>query len=71
MNKSKLAYQALTLALLPVALYLYAKGFALRSESFGSGISHILLAVLCLGLALVTGAMALLESASDKYPNLS
>lgn len=66
MNKSKLAYRTLTLLLLLVAAYLYDQGFAIRSESFGLGLSYVLPAITCFGLAVVTGIMAMLESLSDQ-----
>ena len=66
MQKAKWTYAFVTVALMLITVYLYAKGFGLRSESFGLGLSYILPAVIYLGLSIVTGAMALLESSSDK-----
>ena len=66
MNISKSAYKVLAVSLLLVAAYLYAKGLSLRVESFGLGLSYILPAVTCLGLAIVSSVMALLESEGGK-----
>lgn len=66
MKKAKLASTALTVALMLSTVYLYAKGLHLKSESFGLGLSYIIPAVTCLGLAIVSGCMALLEATGDK-----
>lgn len=66
MKKAKLTYTALTVALMLPTVYLYAKGFHLKSESFGLGLSYIIPAVICLGLSIVSGCMALLEATGGK-----
>lgn len=67
MNKTKLTYAVLTIALLLTATYLYATGLRLRAHSFGLGLSYVLPAVACLGLAVVSGIMAVLESAGEEH----
>lgn len=61
-----LAYTLITVLLLLAAAYLYSKGLSKKPESFGLGLSYVLPGVACLGLAIVTGIVALLESASAK-----
>lgn len=66
-----LAYTLITILLLLAAAYLYSKGLSKKSESFGLGLSYVLPGVACLGLAIVTGIIALLESASAKQHRVS
>lgn len=66
MIKAKHAYTVLTALLSLAAVYLYAKGMRLKPVSFGLGLSYVLPAVACLGLSIVSGIMALLESADSK-----
>lgn len=60
----KQGYIAATLALLMASGALYLKGWRLRIESFALGMSYVLPAAACLGLSIVTGVMAMLESAA-------
>lgn len=66
MNKSSLAYTGLTVALLLAMVHLYATGLRLKPESFGLGLSYILPGVVCIGLAIVSGTMAILEYAAGR-----
>ena len=63
MNKPRLVYTGLTVALLLAMVFLYATGLRLKLESFGLGLSYILPGVMCLGLAIASGIMAVLASA--------
>ena len=60
LKSEKLIFQVLTAVLLMAFAFLYARGFAIKDQSFGGGLAYVLPAVLALGLSLVTGAMALL-----------
>ena len=66
MQSSKLAYTALTGALILAGVVLYALGHIQKAESFGLGLSYVLVAVTCLGLSVVTGFMAVLEWVADR-----
>lgn len=69
MNRNALAYTILAVVLSLATLYLYTKGLRLKTESFGLGLSYVLPAVTCLGLAIVSGTIALLEFAASKVPS--
>ena len=56
----KQLFQALTVLLVLAFAYLYAQGFAVKDQSFGSGLAYVLPAVVAMGLAIVTAVMALL-----------
>lgn len=66
MKFEKLAFQALSVALLLAFALLYAKGHSLKAESFGLGLGYVLSSVVLLGLSIIAGCMALLAPSNQQ-----
>lgn len=47
-------------------VYLYVQGFELKAQSFGLGLGSVLMAVVCLGISVITVFLALIESTAVK-----